>query len=685
MAGEIFISYRRADEAWARLLHAQLQAQGVEAWYDAQIGAGQDWRSATAKALENARIFVLLFSAAAAQSEDIAKELAAAIYSKKLVVPVRIEDIQPTGAFLYELASRNWVNAFEHTEAKLAELAQSLAKLVKSGIADESIIPFDRNAGAKAPAKTWLRKPVMIAAAAAIAVTAAAAALLWPHPKPVAAPVQRVTARVAVLPFEILGDDAALRQFAGGLQAEIIDDLSQSRVPVVSRQDSADLKGQDASANAAKFHIAYAFGGTVERRGKDLLVRMHLDDARQSVTVWSYEFSGDAGDPELLQKEISALASQAGSSAVGFDRRANGDTEAMNLLIKANIYAMVNRPQDREDEWDNTKKLAAKFPRAADFQSNFAVISAFLAINSAPARTAELRAIARTSADRAIVLNPHTGIGYIARALIFPSIGHWTEREKVLLQGLAAAPQNAGVTNHESNFLREVGRLKDAVAYGRQTRTALPTSANRDATLILAFAATGNAFEGDALAETAAKSWPLHPAAWNARLQLATFNSRWDAALALLAPGGYVPVPVPVADAWRGALMAAKSGNPVSKRDAVRRIVAQFTPAALWPAPSPNEVMSPGDMIGLLAMLGDKDAAFAQAKVYLKRDTYADSSFLFWPNLTELRRDPRFMALANEVGLVDYWRGSGNWPDFCTDPGLPYNCQTEANRLRNGK
>src|ERR1700733_4830627 len=149
MAGEIFISYRRADEAWARLLHAQLRAEGVDAWYDAQIGAGQDWRAATARALQGSRIFVLLFSQAAAESEDISKELAAAIVSKKLVVPVRIENIEPTGAFLYELASRNWVNAFENTEAKLAQLATSLAKLVKDGVADESIIPFDRNAGAK--------------------------------------------------------------------------------------------------------------------------------------------------------------------------------------------------------------------------------------------------------------------------------------------------------------------------------------------------------------------------------------------------------------------------------------------------------------------------------------------------------------------------------------------------------
>src|ERR1700759_4496514 len=144
MAGEIFISYRRADQAWARLLHARLQAEGVEAWYDAQVGAGQDWRLATAKALEDSHIFVLLFSENAAQSSDIAKELAAAVLEKKLIVPVRLENIAPKGAFLYELASRNWINAYENTEAKLAELAQGLARLVRTGGRDESVLLLDR-------------------------------------------------------------------------------------------------------------------------------------------------------------------------------------------------------------------------------------------------------------------------------------------------------------------------------------------------------------------------------------------------------------------------------------------------------------------------------------------------------------------------------------------------------------
>src|ERR1700748_1670471 len=128
--GEIFISYRRADQAWARLLHGQLRAEGVEAWYDAHVGPGQDWRITTAKALEASTIFVLLFSSNAAESSDIAKELAAATLEKKLIVPVRLENIAPKGGFFYELASRNWINAYEDTEARFAELAKDLAFLL---------------------------------------------------------------------------------------------------------------------------------------------------------------------------------------------------------------------------------------------------------------------------------------------------------------------------------------------------------------------------------------------------------------------------------------------------------------------------------------------------------------------------------------------------------------------------
>ena len=65
---------------------------------------------------------------------------------KKLIVPVRLENIAPKGAFLYELASRNWINAYEDTEAKLAELAKGLPDWCGRG-AGRKLLPFEARFG----------------------------------------------------------------------------------------------------------------------------------------------------------------------------------------------------------------------------------------------------------------------------------------------------------------------------------------------------------------------------------------------------------------------------------------------------------------------------------------------------------------------------------------------------------
>jgi WD40 repeat protein len=220
MAGEIFISYRRADQAWARLLHSQLRTEGVEAWYDAQVGPGQDWRIATAKALEDSQIFVLLFSENAAESSDIATELAAATLEKKLIIPVRLQNVAPKGAFLYELASRNWVNAYENTEEKLTELAKGLAHLVKTGARDESVLPFDR-APPPPPARKRSRWPMVVAAAmvAAIAASAAAVWLLWPAPRWTVASSRPFISTLALEDFPAFSPNGAALAYTSGPEA----------------------------------------------------------------------------------------------------------------------------------------------------------------------------------------------------------------------------------------------------------------------------------------------------------------------------------------------------------------------------------------------------------------------------------------------------------------------------------
>ncbi|RYZ06978.1 MAG: TIR domain-containing protein [Alphaproteobacteria bacterium] len=42
MAGDIFISYRRSDQAKAELLHRLLNARGVDSWYDTLLNVGDE-------------------------------------------------------------------------------------------------------------------------------------------------------------------------------------------------------------------------------------------------------------------------------------------------------------------------------------------------------------------------------------------------------------------------------------------------------------------------------------------------------------------------------------------------------------------------------------------------------------------------------------------------------------------
>jgi len=118
--------------------------------------------------------------------------------------------------------------------------------------------------------------------------------------------------------------------------------------------------------------------------------------------------------------------------------------------------------------------------------------------------------------------------------------------------------------------------------------------------------------------------------------------------------------------------VAEESGKPddiARARDAARAAAASGNMYAIQNA---MEAMS---------ALGFTDDAFAIAARYQTTSCNCVESVLFFTLTAPLRRDPRFMQLAARLGLVDYWRTSGHWPDFCSEPGLPYDCRDVATKL----
>ena len=135
MKYDIFVSYRRSDRELVASVVKRLEARGVAVWYDAEIEGGADWREVIVEALSNSDMLAIFFSEDANNSRQLKKELAVADKLNKAVVPILIEDTQPRGAYLYELADRNWIQAFPDPMEKIEELVEHLATLAgKDGL-----------------------------------------------------------------------------------------------------------------------------------------------------------------------------------------------------------------------------------------------------------------------------------------------------------------------------------------------------------------------------------------------------------------------------------------------------------------------------------------------------------------------------------------------------------------------
>ena len=92
---DIFISYARADaEVYAALLEAKLEAAGFAVFRDKQeIGAGDRLNATLTRAIRRSKRFLLLDTAAARQSQWVARELGAFLRAKNEgLIRIRLGD-----------------------------------------------------------------------------------------------------------------------------------------------------------------------------------------------------------------------------------------------------------------------------------------------------------------------------------------------------------------------------------------------------------------------------------------------------------------------------------------------------------------------------------------------------------------------------------------------------------------
>jgi hypothetical protein len=112
VAAKVFISHSSNDKMIAEAICQHLESAGVQCWIAPRdIEPGADWTEGILRGIASSRIFVLVFSDHANNSEHVRREVARALSLHLPAIPFRTEVIEPRDSLGYFLESVQWLDA----------------------------------------------------------------------------------------------------------------------------------------------------------------------------------------------------------------------------------------------------------------------------------------------------------------------------------------------------------------------------------------------------------------------------------------------------------------------------------------------------------------------------------------------------------------------------------------------
>lgn len=134
MNHDVFVSYSSKDKGVADFVVASLEGEGIRCWYAPRdIPPGGDWGNEIVAAINEASVFLLIFSGNANKSHRVLDELNLAISKEIVVLPFRIENLDPVGAMQLHLSTRHWLDAFQPSWKQYTEKLTETISAVLSG------------------------------------------------------------------------------------------------------------------------------------------------------------------------------------------------------------------------------------------------------------------------------------------------------------------------------------------------------------------------------------------------------------------------------------------------------------------------------------------------------------------------------------------------------------------------
>lgn len=469
-------------------------------------------------------------------------------------------------------------------------------------------------------------------------------------------PQARTTPTIAVLPFVNMSTSGEQDRFADGLTEEITDQLTQiPAVRVVGRTSAFTYKNrnEDLRVIAKTLGVENVLEGSVRRDGERLRITTQLIDA-SGKHIWSRTYDRDRSDLFAIQNDVArtvattfSAAVDAASNAAGKGGTSNQDAYDAYLSARA---AMIDpgmaSARDVRYAIDQLERAVALDPQ---FAMGWTWLSlAYVKSDALPEKgTKEWKERAREAAARARDLAPDLPWVQVAEALVAMQDLHWSDAEVLMGRARASARGTEDRWRCSGCLYVLVGRPHEALKEFQRAAVAEP-SLSAD---VIPFAVThflaGEFDDAERLLKEGGQSGGVSPAI--IQHSLAQAMARRD----------------------RAHIVAAISRMPANNlhHQMLKLIDDREAALAELRRQAPTGQVSSGSFSANIP-LGLWAAYFEDPELALRFLEAAtvdscNTGVLWNPLLRDMRQLPRFKTLVSNLKLVDYWRSSGKWNEFC--------------------
>jgi hypothetical protein len=130
---DVFISYSAEDKPIADAVCATLEARKIRCWIAPRdILPGKIYAQSILEAINNSKVFVLIFSSYSNRSPHVMREVENAVSAGLSIINFRIEDIVPTSEMKYYLGPIHWLDAItKPIETHIVKLSDTIDYILK--------------------------------------------------------------------------------------------------------------------------------------------------------------------------------------------------------------------------------------------------------------------------------------------------------------------------------------------------------------------------------------------------------------------------------------------------------------------------------------------------------------------------------------------------------------------------